>query len=413
MKGYSYLKNSFLILFFISLILGSNAFAVCPDPNCQDCGNNCSTYAPYWVSACPSGERCIEFKNSCSQPISLYYQTGCDCTGKPGAPECNCTKVPNGTISVGHSLFWQIVDANDSSTCCPTVNPPCLTTGLAVIANYEKEGGTCTQGTRVEFTAGNHLDIYNRFDSYNIDVEKKFYSIPVAFTPDVTCSHTIPLDCRPLFCNRINCPDAYSTPDEGGCPDNRSPQGNCPDTFGNFGIKSGFTVEYCPANGQSCQKSKVCSSSSLGDNVWIDSDGDGLQDPGEKGLDEVLVNLFDPTGVLLDTRTTDSGGHYEFTIPTGQYQLEFVKPSGYKFTLQNRGTNRAKDSDADPETGKARIINLAPDQNDLTWDAGLIPAKKPKTSINKQTIQVGDQSTLALRGSTENIVNIITNKKIN
>jgi len=222
----------------------------------EECNNTCTAYPESWKSACPSGERCITFKNSCSQPISLYYQVGCNADGKPGAPTCDCTEGP--MIEAGQSVYWQIVDANDPSTCVPMVTPACLTSGLAVMANYAGVGETCTAGTRVEFTAGNHADPYGKFDSYDIDVEKKWYSIPVSFTPDVNCTHTDPLDCRPLWCNSSDCPDAYLTPEKGGCPDNRSPQGSCQDTFGNFGTPSGFTVEYCPADGQSCQKCRVC-----------------------------------------------------------------------------------------------------------------------------------------------------------
>jgi len=54
------------------------------------------------------------------------------------------------------------------------------------------------KGTRVEFTAGNHLDPYGKFDSYDIDVEKDWYSMPVTFAPNIGCAHDSGLDCRPL-----------------------------------------------------------------------------------------------------------------------------------------------------------------------------------------------------------------------
>lgn len=59
-----------------------------------DCNNTCTTYPEYWKSACPPGERCITFKNNCSQPVSLYYEIGCNANGIPGAPTCDCTEGP-------------------------------------------------------------------------------------------------------------------------------------------------------------------------------------------------------------------------------------------------------------------------------------------------------------------------------
>jgi hypothetical protein len=227
-----------------------------------ECENTCTTYPQSWVGVCPDGKRCLEFKNSCSYAVKLGYSIGCDKNGKPGAPTCNCTVGP--TIASGHSIFWQILDGDDPS-CKPNVVPACVTSGLAVIANDSATGAICSKGTRVEFTAGNHQDQYGKFDSYNIDVEKNWYSIPVVYRPNITCAHDSGLDCRPLWCNKVNCPDAYSTATTGLCPDNRSPQGNCQETFGNFGTQAGYVVEFCPSGCTttdgacpSCQQSAAC-----------------------------------------------------------------------------------------------------------------------------------------------------------
>lgn len=237
--------------------------AVCAVPAlASDCNNSCNNYPQAWKSACPAGERCIEFKNSCAYDVTLSYQVGCNKNGQPGSDQCNCTLGP--TVKAGSSHYWEITDADDAN-CNPAVQPACPTVGLAVLVNTGA-GKDCATGTRVEFTAGNSADPYGKFDSYNIDVEKKWYSVPTLFKPDVTCSHTTALECRPLWCNQTDCPDAYSKPTDGGCADGRSPQGSCQDTFGNFGSPAGFTVELCPSKcattgGKcpSCQKSTVCS----------------------------------------------------------------------------------------------------------------------------------------------------------
>jgi len=413
----------------VSISIAIIVFMACASiVTADECNNTCTAYPTYWKSACPPGERCINFTNNCLHDVSLYYQIGCNANGKPGAPTCNCTQGPN--IAPGHSVYWQIVDANDSSACVPSVTPPCLTSGLAVIANYAGEGGTCTNGTRVEFTAGNHLNIYNKFDSYDIDIEKSFYSIPVSFAPNISCAHDSGLDCRPLWCNSSHCPDAYITPTTGGCPDGRSPQVGCQDTFGDFGTRSGYNVEFCPAEVQSCQNSTACPSSSLGDFVWIDSNRNGIQDPGEKGLSGVTVNLYDSQaksatppipasqlsgmtvnlhdsqGGFLDTNITNANGHYGFTdLEPQSYILEFILPKGYIFAPPKQGSDPTKDSDADPATGRTGKINLSAGQQDNTWDAGLIYISAAK--INKEAVSIGNQTSYATSaGSAKNTINI-------
>ncbi|GHA00616.1 hypothetical protein GCM10008090_06910 [Arenicella chitinivorans] len=51
----------------------------------------------------------------------------------------------------------------------------------------------------------------------------------------------------------------------------------------------------------------------IGNFVWADADGDGIQDAGEAGLGGVTVRLYDAVGVLVDTVTTQADGSYLFT----------------------------------------------------------------------------------------------------
>jgi len=254
-------KKTLVVTLFVALVIVAALPAASTSEVAATCNNTCTTYPQAWVTSCPAGQRCITFKNSCSFGVTLSYQIGCDANGQPGAPTCNCTKGPQ--IAAGGTAYWQITDINDSSKCVPKVSPACLTSGLAVMIN-QGTAMNCTGGTRVEFTAGNSADPYGKFDSYDIDVEKTFYSVPTLFKPDGSCSSTGALDCRPLWCNSNSCPDAYDTPTTGGCP-NRSPQASCQNSFGNFGTASGFTVELCPAScattgGKcpSCEDSTAC-----------------------------------------------------------------------------------------------------------------------------------------------------------
>lgn len=111
---------------------------------------------------------------------------------------------------------------------------------------------------------------------------------------------------------------------------------------------------------------------SIGDYVWIDTNGNGIQDAGESGLDGVTVRLYDSLGSLLSTTSTSGGGFYSFTnLSPGDYYVEFVLPSGYAFTSQDQGSDDAVDSDADTTTGKTAVTTLVSGETDLTWDAGL------------------------------------------
>jgi len=114
---------------------------------------------------------------------------------------------------------------------------------------------------------------------------------------------------------------------------------------------------------------------SLGDFVWFDENSNGIQDPGEAGVEGVIVNLLDangnPTGL---TTTTSASGYYLFgNMVPGSYRVEFVLPDDYDgFTLLNIGSDITLDCDADLITGITALITLSSGQHDLTWDAGLL-----------------------------------------
>ena len=78
---------------------------------------------------------------------------------------------------------------------------------------------------------------------------------------------------------------------------------------------------------------------SIGDRVWIDANGDGVQDPGEAGLGGVTVTLYtdpDQDGVydnVAGTTVTDAAGNYIFdNLPAGSYVVGISAPVGYTQT---------------------------------------------------------------------------------
>ena len=121
----------------------------------------------------------------------------------------------------------------------------------------------------------------------------------------------------------------------------------------------------------------VAALASLGDRVWLDANGNGIQDAGETGVANVTVTLFNSAGASIGTTTTDATGIYGFAnLVPGTYSVGFTLPNGYKFTKKNAtGSTAGNDSDADLTTGKTATTTLAAGQSDLTWDAGIfLPA---------------------------------------
>ncbi|MEX3099372.1 MULTISPECIES: SdrD B-like domain-containing protein [unclassified Streptomyces] len=116
----------------------------------------------------------------------------------------------------------------------------------------------------------------------------------------------------------------------------------------------------------------------VGDYVWYDDNGNGIQDPGEKPASGVPVKLIDPaTGNTVKTTTTGTDGKYLFEdLPDGSYKVCFTAPAGYQFTKQNAGAS-GNDSVVDPKTGCSAPVTLGPlNRTDLTLDAGLTPLNK-------------------------------------
>ncbi len=125
----------------------------------------------------------------------------------------------------------------------------------------------------------------------------------------------------------------------------------------------------------------------LGDFVWLDADGDGIQDGGlEVGINDVPVQLFDPgsdglprTGddvLVLSSITADDAlgnpGWYKFSaLSPGDYYVQFTPPANFEVTLQGVGGG-ATDSDTDPISACTDVVTLAASEVNLDVDMGLL-----------------------------------------
>ena len=121
---------------------------------------------------------------------------------------------------------------------------------------------------------------------------------------------------------------------------------------------------------------------SIGNYVWTDTNGDGQQGTtaAEAPIAGVKVYLLDATsGMKLDSTTTDINGKYLFDkLLTGDYKIQFVLPTGAKFTGANTGAT-ATDSDAGVN-GTSGIVSIDTSlpkgdigRDNLTIDAGILP----------------------------------------
>jgi protocatechuate 3,4-dioxygenase beta subunit len=101
----------------------------------------------------------------------------------------------------------------------------------------------------------------------------------------------------------------------------------------------------------------------IGDRIWFDADGDGVQDASETGLANVTVNLYDADDNLIATTTTDLNGNYLFTgLPAGSYYVA-VNPA----TLPNGGVGLSETTGGNDN--RTPIINLS--QGEVYLDADL------------------------------------------
>ncbi len=75
----------------------------------------------------------------------------------------------------------------------------------------------------------------------------------------------------------------------------------------------------------------------LGDKVWEDLNGNGIQEVGEPGIPNVEVEVYNSSGLVTSTTTNSYGSYYFNTLFPGQYYLKFNVPSGYFSTLYIAG----------------------------------------------------------------------------
>jgi len=131
---------------------------------------------------------------------------------------------------------------------------------------------------------------------------------------------------------------------------------------------------------------------SIGDRVWNDTDGDGIQDAGEVGVAGITLVLLNAAGQPIATTTTDAFGNYKFSgLPAGDYSVRITPPANYSLSAKTQGADTNLDSDFDPITYTTGTVTLTAGQNRTDIDAGL-------KFTQPSTASVGDRVWLDLNG---------------
>jgi len=123
--------------------------------------------------------------------------------------------------------------------------------------------------------------------------------------------------------------------------------------------------------------SALGASATIGDFVWNDVNGDGIQDADEKGIAGAKVKITYPDATTIEGMTNSSGKYLFSGLPAGSYKVELILSS---IPNPAEGSNKIT-------TATAYTIELADDQTVLTADFG-VTAELPVTGISADMLAI-------------------------
>jgi len=112
----------------------------------------------------------------------------------------------------------------------------------------------------------------------------------------------------------------------------------------------------------------------IGDFVWLDDNQNGMREPGEPGVANVMVEAYSQTGVMVASANTDADGNYFLDYLQAQdVYLKFTPPGSYAATGSNMAPD-TMDSDIDNSNGPmtTKYYNIVPGEHIPNVDAGLV-----------------------------------------
>lgn len=159
----------------------------------------------------------------------------------------------------------------------------------------------------------------------------------------------------------------------------------------------------------------------IGNFVWADANGNGIQESIELGVPGILVTLYDNLNNPVSTAITDAGGFYLFpSVAPGTYTIGFSNlPTGATFTIQDQTSGGGNDNnDSDPNTGTGRTASfvVTATTNNLTFDAGILNIQVlpvPFTSISAEKISNTAALVKWTIGQQQNGLTFIVERSVN
>ncbi|MCA9121543.1 MAG: hypothetical protein H6822_15740 [Planctomycetaceae bacterium] len=114
----------------------------------------------------------------------------------------------------------------------------------------------------------------------------------------------------------------------------------------------------------------------LGDFIWRDENGNGVQDNEEPGVELITLTLRGTeqlSGGTIERQTlTNGAGAYLFSaVLPGEYSLSMLPPKGFVPTNRLAGDDQTIDSDFDLITATANVLLTT--ASDFALDGGLVP----------------------------------------
>ncbi len=120
---------------------------------------------------------------------------------------------------------------------------------------------------------------------------------------------------------------------------------------------------------------------SIGNEVWMDENEDGIRDADEQGVPNIEVIIFRSFGVPFDTTFTDDNGSYQFeNLKQGLYFIQFMIPQEFTISPSDQGIDDNVDSDAD-NTGTTPLISLAHGADLESVDCGIFSSMASLRSV--------------------------------
>ncbi len=108
--------------------------------------------------------------------------------------------------------------------------------------------------------------------------------------------------------------------------------------------------------------------------VWHDSDKDGVRGTDEGAISAVTVQIVSTPGDVIQAQK-QTGSDGKVVVPylaPGTYYARILARNGYTYTLSNRGTVEALDSDVTSPNGATNSVTIAGGQTDRSLAAGLV-----------------------------------------